>query len=173
VFDASRSARWYRNLMIAGYGIGLPLAALAIREEIADHRLMSARFGVSSWGPWQPTAMLLAGAAVALAHVGLVMQVCRSGLLPRVRAALAAAGRMALTNYLGQTLVCVLVFDGWAFGQWGRFGIAAQLLLVLAIWAAQLIVSPLWLRRFQFGPMEWLWRSLTYWKRQPMRVAKT
>ena len=80
---------------------------------------------------------------------------------------------MALTNYLGQTLVCVLVFDGWAFGQWGRFGIAAQLVLVLAIWAAQLIVSPLWLRRFQFGPMEWLWRSLTYWERQPMRVARS
>ena len=78
---------------------------------------------------------------------------------------------MALTNYLGQTLVCVLLFDGWAFGRWGRWGIARQLWVVLFIWIAQLIVSPIWLRHFRFGPMEWLWRSLTYWKRQPMRVT--
>jgi uncharacterized protein len=171
VFDAARSARFHRAMMLVGYGIGLPLAGFAIHEEMAQHPAMSARFGASTWGPWQATAMLFASAAVALGHVGLVMQICRSGLLPRTRRALAATGRMALTNYLGQTLICVLVFDGWALGRWGRWGIAAQLGLVTAIWAVQLLVSPLWLRRFQFGPMEWLWRSLTYWKRQPMRIA--
>jgi uncharacterized membrane protein YeiB len=167
VFEALRSARFHRNLMLLGFGIGLPLAAFAIWESAAAHKGIARRFGIASLAPGKPTAMLLAGAAVALGHVGLVMEICRRGLFPRARAALAATGRMALTNYLGQTLVCVLVFDGWAFGQWGRFGIAAQLLLVLAIWVAQLALSPLWLRRFWFGPMEWLWRSLTYWKRQP------
>jgi uncharacterized protein len=171
VFDATRSARFYRGLMWSGYSLGLPLAAFAIHEEIATHPVMAVRFSASSWGPWQATAMLLAGAAVALGHVGLVMQVCRAGILPRLRAALAATGRMALTNYLGQTLICVLVFDGWALGQWGDWGIAAQLALVGAIWGAQLIASTIWLRHFRFGPMEWLWRSLTYWRRQPMRVA--
>jgi uncharacterized protein len=171
VFDASRSSRFYRNMMWLGYGIGIPLAALAIHEDIAENGGMSARFGVTTWGPWQATAMMLASAAAALGHVGLVMQICRSNRFPRVRNALAATGRMALTNYLGQTLICVLVFDGWALGQWGRWGIAPQLGLVIAICAAQLILSPIWLRWFQFGPMEWLWRSLTYWERQPMRVA--
>ena len=47
-----------------------------------------------------------------------------------------------------------------------------ELLLVLAIWSAQLVASPLWLRRFQFGPMEWLWRSLTYWKRPPLLMHR-
>jgi uncharacterized protein len=171
VFDASRSARFYGRMMAFGYGIGLPLAAFAVREQIAEHELMADRFGVASWAPWEATAMLLASATVSLGHVGLVMQVCRSGLFRRGRDVLAATGRMALTNYLGQTLVCVLVFDGWALGRWGRWGIASQLVLVAAISSVQLVASPLWLRWFRFGPMEWLWRSLTYWKRQPMRVA--
>jgi uncharacterized protein len=170
IFDAGRNARFCRNLMAWGYGIGLPLAAFAVYESMAENRVMAARFGMKSLFPAEATALLLSGAAVALGHVGLVMQICRAGLVPRLRSALAATGRMALTNYLGQTLICVLVFDGWAFGQWSRWGIAAQLLVVVAIWVAQLIASPIWLRHFQFGPMEWLWRSLTYWKRQPMRA---
>jgi uncharacterized protein len=173
VFDASRPASFYRKMMLWGYGIGLPIAAVAVHEAMAQNRAMSARFGVTSWAPIEATALLLAGAATSLGHVGLVMQVCRAGLLPRARRALAATGRMALTNYLGQTLVCVLIFDGWAFGQWGKWGIAAQLVPVLAIWIAQMALSPIWLRYFQFGPLEWLWRSLTYWKRQPMRVSRT
>ena len=62
-----------------------------------------------------------------------------------------------------------ILFLGWGFGLAGRFDYARQLLVVAAIWAVQLIVSPIWLQRYRFGPAEWLWRSLTYWKRQPMR----
>jgi uncharacterized protein len=171
VLDAARPAAFYRGMMACGYSIGLPLAAFGIHEEMARHPQLAASFGAKSWCGFQATAMLLASAGVAAGHVGLVMQACRSELAPRLRRALAAAGRMALTNYLGQTLVCVLVFDGWAFGRWGKHGIAAQLVLVGAVWVAQLIASPLWLSRFRFGPMEWLWRSLTYWKRQPMRAG--
>jgi uncharacterized protein len=65
--------------------------------------------------------------------------------------------------------VTSILFLGWGFNLAGRFDYAAQLLIVLAIWLVQLIVSPIWLQHFRFGPAEWLWRSLTYWKRQPMR----
>jgi uncharacterized protein len=137
VFSVIRSGRFHRNLMVAGYGLGIPLAAFAAHEDVAVHPVLAARFGAESLGSWQATAMLVGSAAVALGHVGLVMHGCRAGWWPRLRSALGAAGRMALTNYLAQTLICILVFDGWAFGLWGRFGIAAQLLLVLAISAVQ------------------------------------
>jgi uncharacterized protein len=171
VFAASLSSRAYRNMTWWGYAIGAPLAAIAIHESLAAVPRLADRFGVSPWGAWTTTAMLVASVPIALGHVGLVMEICRSGVLPRARRALAATGRMALSNYLAQTLICILIFDGWALGKWGRWGMGSQIMLVLAIWAAQLAWSPFWLRRFEFGPMEWLWRSLTYWRRQPMKLA--
>jgi uncharacterized protein len=93
---------------------------------------------------------------------------------PRRRARmapLAAAGQMALTNYLLQTLICTTLFYGYGFGLYGQIGAFGGILLTLAIYALQLAFSVWWLRRFRFGPMEWLWRSLTYLRRQPMRRA--
>jgi uncharacterized protein len=78
---------------------------------------------------------------------------------------------MALTNYVTHSVVCALVFTGYGLGLYGRLERYQTYYVVLALWVFQLIVSPLWLRRFRFGPLEWAWRSLTYWKRQPMRVG--
>ncbi len=80
----------------------------------------------------------------------------------------AAAGRMALTNYLMQTIICTLLFYGHGLGLFGYLERRGQLAVVLAIWLAQLVYSPLWLRYFRFGPFEWVWRSVTYFKPQPM-----
>lgn len=91
---------------------------------------------------------------------------------PRRRARmapLAAAGQMALTNYLLQTIICTTLFYGYGFGLYGQIGAFGGILLTLAIYALQLAFSVWWLRRFRFGPMEWIWRSLTYLRRQPMR----
>jgi len=82
---------------------------------------------------------------------------------------LAAAGRMAFSNYIAQSLICTTLFYGYGFGLFGRLDYAEQLLVVAAVWAAQLAWSPWWLARFHFGPAEWAWRSLTYWRRQPFR----
>jgi uncharacterized protein len=82
-------------------------------------------------------------------------------------APLAAVGQMALTNYLLQSLICTTIFYGYGLKLYGRVGPAYGLLLTLAIYAAQVWWSGWWLRRFRFGPMEWLWRSLTYGQRQP------
>ena len=76
---------------------------------------------------------------------------------------------MAFSNYLFDSVITSLIFLGWGFGLAGRLDYAQQLLFVAAVWTFQLVVSPIWLRRYRFGPAEWLWRSLTYWKRQPMR----
>ncbi len=75
---------------------------------------------------------------------------------------------MALSNYLMQSVLCTTLFEGWGFGLFGRLGRLELLGVVGAVWLIQLTVSPLWLRYFRFGPMEWLWRSLTYWKRYPL-----
>jgi uncharacterized protein len=76
---------------------------------------------------------------------------------------------MAFTNYLVQTVICTTIFYGHGFGLFGSVERTGQILIVLAVWALQLWYSPLWLRHFRFGPAEWLWRSLTYGRPQPMR----
>ena len=82
---------------------------------------------------------------------------------------LAAVGRMALTNYLLQSVICTTIFNAYGFGQFGKVGPALGILMTNVIYNLQIPFSILWLRRIRFGPMEWLWRSLTYGKRQPMR----
>lgn len=83
-------------------------------------------------------------------------------------AVFAPVGRMALTNYLSQTVICLLVFYGG--GLVGSVGVAAALAISLAVFAVQVAWSPWWLARFHFGPAEWVWRSLTYGHPQPMRI---
>lgn len=81
---------------------------------------------------------------------------------------LAATGRMAFTNYLTQTLICTTLFYGHGFGLYGYLERWGQFFIVLAIWVLQLFWSPLWLKYFRFGPAEWLWRSMTYLRPQPI-----
>lgn len=79
------------------------------------------------------------------------------------------AGRMALSNYVGTSLVMVLLFHGWAGGLFGTLHRAELLLVVLLGWALMLQFSRAWLGRFSQGPLEWLWRCLTYWRRFPLK----
>jgi uncharacterized protein len=83
---------------------------------------------------------------------------------------LAPVGRMALTSYLTQSIVLEALFYGWGLGLFGRIGEATGALMALAIFTVQAVVSAAWLRRYRFGPVEWLWRSFTYGAWQPMRV---
>ncbi len=80
-----------------------------------------------------------------------------------------AAGRMAFSNYLGTSILLLFVFHGWALGLVGQLHRPGLLLVVLAAWALMLLGSKAWLARFSFGPLEWLWRRLTYGKRVPLR----
>ena len=111
------------------------------------------------WG-----SMFLAGGYLAG-----VMLICKSGAMMWLQRRLAAAGRMAFSNYLGQTVICTIIFYGHGLGLFGKVERWQQVLIVLGICGLQLWISPLWLKRFRFGPAEWLWRSLTYWKLQSLR----
>ena len=76
---------------------------------------------------------------------------------------------MALTNYMTQSLMCTIIFSGLGFGLYARLSRHELYHVVGAIWVVQLIWSPLWLARFQYGPAEWAWRSLTYGRMQALR----
>ncbi|MFH1501479.1 MAG: DUF418 domain-containing protein [Candidatus Eisenbacteria bacterium] len=106
-------------------------------------------------------------AFVALAYISIVMLATRGGgWLARL---LAPVGRMAFTNYLMQTVICTFIFYGHGLGLFGRVERTGQILIVFAVWIFQLWFSRFWLARFRLGPAEWLWRSLSYGRRQPMR----
>jgi uncharacterized protein len=83
---------------------------------------------------------------------------------------LAAIGRMPLTTYLTQSIICTTLFYGYGFGLWGRVGFTGMLSITLAVFGLQMIASVYWLRYFRFGPTEWLWRSLAYARPQPMKL---
>ena len=106
---------------------------------------------------------------VGLGHIGLFMLLFMRGSLAGTFKRLAAVGQMALTNYLMASVLCGLVFHGYGLSLYGELDRWQLYLVVLGVWIVQLTISPIWLRYFHFGPVEWLWRSLTYWRRQPMR----
>jgi uncharacterized protein len=163
VFTARRSPGFYLKLAAAGLAIGLPLVAFGMRQNFAHAWAVSySMFAGMQWNYWGSTF-------VSLGYVGLFMWIVRTGALSALTARLAAVGRMAFSNYIFHTIVCTTIFYGHGFGLFGSVERTGQVAIVLAIWTVQLIVSPIWLKHFQFGPLEWVWRSLTYGEKQPMR----
>jgi uncharacterized protein len=98
--------------------------------------------------------------------------VLQGGLLRWWTAALAAVGQMAFSNYIAQAVICAFIFYGHGLGLYGTLERYQLLAVVLGVWVFNLVWSSLWLRYFRFGPLEWCWRSLTYQRRQPMRIRE-
>ena len=109
------------------------------------------------------------GIFLAIGLIAGLMLVYLSGRLKGLLNGLASVGRMALTNYLMQGIICFFIFCNPGLGLCGQVERTGQFLIVVAIWVFQFWYSGLWLKHFRFGPFEWLWRSLTYWKIQPLR----
>ena len=104
---------------------------------------------------------------------GLIMVLYKTGWFGWFFALVRPVGQMAFTNYLAQSLICGIIFYGIGFGLYGQLERYELYCIVAAIWIFQIIASHIWLRYYRFGPMEWVWRSLTYWKLQPFRKTKT
>lgn len=156
ILTGQRRRRVYRRLFWFGMAIGLPLIAWGVhRNHLAEWRIeYSMFFGL--------LPNYFGSVAVAIAFIGLVELIRRGRWGTRVTQWLAPVGRMALTNYLGQTLICTTLFYGHGLGLFGSVSRVEQLLIVLAVWAFQLVFSRLWLTYFKFGPAEYGWRRLTY-----------
>ena len=100
---------------------------------------------------------------------GLIMMLYKTGWFNWLFALVRPVGQMAFTNYLMQSLICGLIFYGIGFGYFGQLQRYELYYVVGGVWIFQIIVSHIWLRYYRFGPMEWIWRSLTYWKLQPFK----
>jgi uncharacterized protein len=161
VFSAKRPAWLYWWMVVVGALVGLPIVWYGAQRAIASGWSFPGGFLISQQSNYVGSLF------VCFAWVGVIMLACKSAALLPVTRRLAAVGRMALSNYIFHTLACTTLFYGHGFGWFGNVQRTGQFGIVLAIWAFQLIVSPIWLRYFYFGPLEWLWRSLTYWQLEP------
>ena len=153
----------FRKLALVGIpvGVGLGLVGAAIDT--------SASPGVPG-DPYQVAQglMYIGNLPACLGYVGVIVLMLHSAsALQRVRV-LAPLGRMALTNYLTHSLLGTWFFYGYGLGQWGM-GRASQVAFVAAVIVLQILFCHWWLSKFRYGPMEWLWRAITYWQLPPMR----
>jgi len=165
VLAGERSRRLYTMLFALGALLGLPLSVLGAWSAIGSSwEPIHSYFLASQYGYWGALPM-------TLGYLSLIMLILRAGLFQRVMNRLAAVGRLALSNYLLQTVICTTLFYGRGFGLFGELERTEQAMIVLGIWLIQLSLSPLWLAYFRFGPVEWLWRSLAYRKRQAFRIS--
>lgn len=147
-----------RRLIVGGLLVGVPVHLLALRAFWLEPN------GLMHW-VW----IVLGAFALALAYLGVLVLWSHSSALAWLQSRLRAVGRLALSNYILQSLVCGFLFYGWGVGLYGQLSHAGVYAIALPVWLFSLIVSPIWLRHFTIGPVEWLWRSLAEGRRRPFR----
>ena len=153
--------RTYWAMLLLGYGIGM-----ALRGSFWVDRL---EFGPPA-AHWQEVFVDLSRLAVTFGHIGLIHLILGSAAGRRLMAPFAAAGRMPLTVYLFTSFLMMwIIFAPWGLGLFGRWGMAEMMLVSAVVIAAELVAANLWLKRYENGPMEWLWKSLAYQRREPFR----
>jgi uncharacterized protein len=157
----------YVKTAIIGYLIALPLTTIGVIESWrSGFEIVKSTF-------WLTAPYDLMRVSGALANAAVILLIVRAGALKWLTKRIAAVGQMALSNYLLTSIICQFLFV-WGPTHWYQYLAYYKLYwVVAAVWAVNLIWSPLWLSRFQFGPVEWVWRSLTYWHKQPMRLKAT
>lgn len=157
----------YAMWLLIGYGIGIPIGWVIFDQGWMNYGNVGAY--VDSWRSSHMIFGEFRRILLTVGHASLLMLVFRSRIVPWLMKALANVGQMAFTNYLMQSIICTFFFYGYGFGNYNKLKFHQLYYVVGAVWVFQIIFSAIWLRYFRFGPFEWVWRSLTYWKKQPMR----
>ncbi len=148
---------------VIGYLISIPLSVATVLKAYASG------FSTLAMNQWIYPTQFVAAEAGVIATAATIVLLYKSGVFRLLFRPFAAVGQTALSNYLLTSLLCQWIFR---FGPWKLYGqleYYQAVYVVFAVWTVNLVISPLWLRVFEFGPCEWLWRSLTYWRLQPMR----
>ncbi|MDG5749144.1 DUF418 domain-containing protein [Qipengyuania sp. XHP0207] len=156
--DPGRQRFWGLTLWLVGTALTIPVALWAKDGGLTYYGTLAAMAGWSM----VPRLFAILGLVTLLALWG---NRVTGSLAERV----SAAGRAAFTNYLGTSVLMMLVFHGWAGGLFGQLGRTELYLVAAATWVLMLLWSKPWLERYRFGPLEWLWRCLTYWRIFPLR----
>lgn len=157
------SVRTYVITAIIGYAIAAPIVIKGVASATASG------FDIATSYRWLYIPYYCHQIPAMLANASIVLLFIKAGWAKPLVRALGAVGRTAFSNYIATSLICRFVF---AWGPWKLYGSLEYYqycYVVILVWFINLIVSPLWLRAFAYGPLEWLWRSLTYWQRQPFR----
>ena len=156
ILSSNKSISYYSKMILVGFGIGIIISLIGLNQSYD-----------SGWsGAYVMTIganyKLISGVFIAIGYIGFVMWCFKKGVFKKLQNRLQSAGRMAFTNYIGMSLICSLIFNGHGLALYGTFDRLQQFLVVISIWVLILIVSPLVLRKYRYGPLEWLWRKLTY-----------
>jgi uncharacterized protein len=162
ILSAEKSYRFYFFTALVGYSWGL------LVNYYETKLIINSGFSFLGFSKSHLTYDL-GRVPVAMGHIGLIMLFCKSAILNWLKKSLAAVGKMALTNYIMHSVIAMFVFTGAGFGLFGKLQRHELLYVVFSIWIFQLITSPIWLKYFQFGPIEWIWRNLSYMKKHPFR----
>lgn len=168
VLTGQVSSKLYWAMFVGGMGLGLFLTWLRLGD------LMHYKFNLFEITKHKQIEYYeISRTLRSIGLFGLIMLLFKSGWFNWLFRLLRPVGQMAFTNYLMQSLMAALFFFGIGFGMMGKLQRYEVYLVAMAIWAIEITWSHIWLRYFRFGPLEWCWRSLTYWKKQPMRKANT
>jgi uncharacterized protein len=166
VVTGERTPSFYRKLGAIGIGAGVPLVACGlVQNNATGWNVRDGYFLASQWNYW-------GSVLIALGWIGWILRFWKTGTSRWLISRLAAVGRMAFTCYIAETLLCTTLFYGRGFGLFGRVDRLGQVLVTLSVWLLLLLSARRWLEHFRFGPLEWLWRTLTYGRVEPiMRAA--
>ena len=156
VLSADKSISYYNKMILIGFGIGLIVSLMGLNQSYDSE--WSGAYVMSIGANYK----IFSGLFMAIGYIGFVMWCFKKGIFKKLQNRLQATGRMAFTNYIGMSIICTLIFNGHGLGLYGTLDRLQQFLIVGAIWILILIVSPLVLKKYRFGPLEWLWRKLTY-----------
>jgi uncharacterized protein len=164
----------YQKTLIVGYGLGIPLVIFYRMYYIIvmPDNISRIAFLENNAVDWVGSLYDIQRIIIMMAHVALIILIYKAGYLKRLMNSLKAVGQMAFTNYIMQTVICTLFFSGYGLNYFAELEYSQIYFLLIAIWIFQLIFSPVWLHYFKFGPLEWIWRCLTYRKIFPFRRPK-
>lgn len=162
ILSGEKSYRFYGLMVLLGYVVGLTTNYFEVTTIMWDD------FSFLAFSKTN-VSYDLGRIGMAIGHIGLIMMFAKLPVLNWLKLRIAAVGKMALTNYIMHSLICMIIFTGVGFGLFGKLQRYELYYIVFAIWIFQLIVSPIWLKYFHFGPIEWLWRRLSYQYKPPFR----
>ena len=161
VLSATRSTGFYRKAMFLSWLIGFPIVIYGVyRNFQADWSFEFSMYLGSQFNYW-------GSLFVSFGYICAMMLIAQSNALPWLKDRIAAVGQMAFSNYIAQSIICVFLFWGIGLAWFGEVNRTGQIMVVLVVWIMQILWSRPWLNNFRFGPLEWIWRTLSYGKRQP------
>lgn len=156
ILTEQKARGFYMKMALICSAVGLSLTLLGVQQNQAHEFAMSFSMFYGSLYNY------IGSVFMALSYVALVMLIICSGRFLRFKKAMAVLGKTAFSNYILQSVICVLFFYGFGLGLFAELSRFDLLMCAIAIWVLQISVSLLWLNCFRFGPLEWLWRGLTY-----------